>query len=163
MQAALFPALALTLCLIGAAPLSAQVMGFGGGGADTDAPVELSADNLTVNRSSGEAEFSGNVIIGQGEMRLSADQVLVRYAEGDTSRIDSLQAIGNVTLVNGEDAAEANEAVYEVEAGNITLTGEVLLTQGENIMSGDSIVVNLSDGTAQASGRVRTVLQPGRD
>ncbi|TXB66375.1 lipopolysaccharide transport periplasmic protein LptA [Paracoccus aurantiacus] len=144
-----------------ALPVAAQTVAFGGMKADTSAPVELAADNLTVNQSNGQAEFTGNVRIGQGQMKLSADKVVVQYVQGDTKKIDNLEATGNVTLVNGADAAEAQQATYEVSSGNITLIGDVLLTQGENVMSGDKILVNLADGTAQASGRVRSVLQPG--
>ena len=84
----------------------------------------------------------------------------MQYADSDRSQIDNLEASGNVTLVNGPDAAEAQQAIYDVETGNITLIGDVLLSQGENILSGDEMTVNLADGTAQVSGRVRSVLQP---
>ncbi|WBU56449.1 lipopolysaccharide transport periplasmic protein LptA [Paracoccus sediminicola] len=152
--------LTLMIAVLNLAPLAAQTVPFGGEAGDTGAPVEISADNFRVSQSAGSAEFSGNVLIAQGEMKLSAEKVVVDYAEGDNSRIESLEASGNVTLVNGEDAAESQRAVYEVGSGNITLIGDVLLSQGQNVMSGDEVVVNLEDGTAQASGRVRSVLQP---
>ena len=41
------------------------------------------------------------------------------------------------------------------------LTGDVLMTQTGNVVAGEKVVVNLATGTAQASGRVRSVLQPG--
>ena len=152
--------LALTISMLAAWPAVAQTVAFGGMKADTSAPVELSADNLTVNQTTGKAEFTGNVLIGQGQMKLSADKVVVQYVQGDTQKIDNLDATGNVTLVNGPDAAEARQAIYDVASGNVTLIGEVLLTQGQNVMSGEHMVVNLSDGTAQMNGRVRSVLQP---
>ena len=152
--------LALTISMLVALPVAAQMVAFGGIKADTSAPVELSADNLTVNQTTGQAEFTGNVLIGQGQMKLSADKVVVQYVQGDTQTIDNLDATGNVTLVNGPDAAEAQQAIYEVASGNITLIGDVLLTQGQNVMSGERMVVNLEDGTAQMNGRVRSVLQP---
>lgn len=152
--------LALMLSLLVAGPALAQTVAFGGMKADTSAPVELSADNLTVNQTTGKAEFTGNVLIGQGQMKLSADKVVVQYVQGDTQKIDNLDATGNVTLVNGPDAAEAKQAIYDVASGNVTLIGDVLLTQGQNVMSGERMVVNLSDGTAQMNGRIRSVLQP---
>lgn len=152
--------LALMISILSALPVVAQTVAFGGMKADTNAPVEVSADQLSVNQTTGKAEFSGNVLIGQGQMKLSADKVVVQYVQGDTQKIDNLDATGNVTLVNGPDAAEAKQAIYEVASGNITLIGDVLLTQGQNVMSGERMVVNLSDGTAQVNGRVRSVLQP---
>lgn len=85
----------------------------------------------------------------------------VEYAEGGQDRIRALLARGNVTLVAGEDAAEAQEARYDVEAGTVLLTGDVLLTQGRNVLSGNRITVDIRNGTAEAQGRVRTILQQG--
>ena len=155
---AILPAL---LALGMALPATAQTVAFGGIQADTSAPVEVTSDTLRVNQETGEAVFTGNVVIGQGEMRLSADSVTVIYAQGGQSRIRSLDAQGNVTLVSGTDAAEAQAATYDVETGNVTLTGDVVLTQGQNVLTGDTMQVNLESGTAQVQGRVRSVLQPG--
>ncbi|MBO9453604.1 lipopolysaccharide transport periplasmic protein LptA [Paracoccus sp. R12_1] len=146
--------------LLAAAPATAQNIAFGGVKADTSAQVEVAADSLSVNQSDGSAVFTGNVVIGQGDMRLSAETVTVEYAEGGQNRIRSLHATGSVTLVSGADAAEAREAVYDVESGNVTLTGDVVMTQGRNALTGDKMVVNLVSGTAQVDGRVRSVLQP---
>lgn len=151
----------LTALILAASPALAQNVTFGGMRADISAPVEVAADNLSVNQADGSAVFTGNVVIGQGEMRLSADSVTVIYAEGGQSRIRSLEASGNVTLVSGQDAAEAEAATYDVESGNVTLTGDVVLTQGQNVLTGDTMQVNLESGTAQVQGRVRSVLQPG--
>lgn len=139
----------------------AQEIGFGGIRADVSAPVEVAADSLSVQQESGLAVFTGNVVIGQGEMRLSAQEVTVQYADAEQSRIKSLHAKGNVTLVSGEDAAEAAEASYDVEAGNVTLSGDVVMTRGENVLTGNRMQVDLATGTAQVDGRVRSVLQPG--
>ncbi len=149
------------LLLTAAGPALAQGVAFGGMRADVSAPVEVSADNLTVDQADGSALFTGNVVIGQGEMRLSADEVTVEYAAEGQERIRSLTAVGNVTLVSGEDAAEAGQAVYDVDAGSVVLTGDVLLTQGRNVLSGDRVTVDLASGSAQVQGRVRSVLQPG--
>ena len=154
----LFPAI---LVLLSALPVSAQPVAFGGIKADTSAPVELSADQLSVNQASGQAVFAGHVVIGQGAMRLSAAEVTVDYAEGGQQKIRSLRATGQVTLVQGPDAAEAASATYDVANGVIELEGDVVLTQGQNVLRGDRMRVNLADGTAQVDGRVRSVLQPG--
>lgn len=139
----------------------AQTAAFGGVRADTSAPVEIAADAFSVNQSSGVATFSGHVKIAQGAMRLGAATVRVEYAPGNTRKIRNLRASGGVTLVSGPDAAESREAVYDVDKGTVTMTGDVLLTQGGNVMAGEKMVVNLSDGSARMDGRVRTLLQPG--
>lgn len=155
--------LAGLLALGGAAPGLAQTVTFGGMRADTAAPVEVTADLLRVDQATGQAVFTGNVLIGQGEMRLSAATVTVIYGEGGQQRIKALDASGGVTLVSGEDAAEAAQAVYDVDSGQVVLTGDAIVTRGESVLAGDRIEVNLKDGTATVSGRVRSVLQPGQE
>ena len=149
---------------LAAAPLAAQETGtaFGGGGADPDAPVEIDADRLSVDQETGVAVFSGAVTIVQDTMRLGAARVRVIYTPGG-DRIERLEATGGVTLVSGEDAAEAERADYEVEAGRIRMSGEVLLTRGETIVAAERMDIELETGRAELSGRVRTVLQPGGD
>lgn len=152
--------LALSCGLAGAA--GAQATSGFGNAQDVKQPVEVTADALSVDQKTGRATFSGNVLIGQGAMRLSADSVTVTYAQGGQNRISALHAEGAVTLVSGEDAAEAKAADYDVESGNVVLTGDVLLTQAGNVLAGEKVTVNLATGTAEAAGRVRSVLQPGR-
>ena len=133
---------------------------FGSSGQDTDAPVEVTAENLSVDQEAGIAIFTGDVIVGQGAMRLNAPRVLVVYSE-DAQSIDRVEATGGVTLVSGEDAAEADAADYDIDRGTIVMTGEVLLSQGLSAIAADRMTVNLDDGTAQMSGSVKTILQPG--
>jgi lipopolysaccharide export system protein LptA len=127
---------------------------------DTGLPVEMTADNLSVDQATGTAVFSGNVVIGQGDMRLSAAKVLVVY-RAENKGISRLEATGGVTLVSGPDAAEADRADYSIDKGTIVMTGNVLLAQGAAALSADRMSVRLSDGTAQMSGRVKTILQTG--
>jgi len=144
-----------------ASPALAQTnINLGGVRADTSAPVEVAADNLNVDQDTGTAVFSGNVLIGQGDLRLSATTVEVIYddASGDISR---LNASGGVTFVTATEAAEAASAIYNIAAGTLTLSGEVLLTQGSSAISAGQMVINLTTGSAQMSGRVRTTLQQG--
>ncbi len=156
---AAFPALVMLGLLVGAA--QAQQVAFGGLRTDVTAPVEVTADSLAVNQTDGTATFTGNVLIVQGPMRLSAALVRVEYGNADRSRISRLHASGGVTLVSQAEAAEAREAVYDVAAGTVEMTGDVLLTQAENVLSGQRLTVDLRTGTGQMDGRVRTILQPG--
>lgn len=127
---------------------------------DTSAPVEVSADELNVDQATGAAIFTGNVVIGQGEMRLSAARVLVIYRDNEAG-IERLEATGGVTLASGDDAAEAQRADYDIDDGVIVMTGDVLMAQGRSALSADRMTVNLDDGTARMQGRVKTILQTG--
>ena len=155
----------LPLFLLGlAAPLLAQgtSVAFGTIRQDVSLPVEATADSLSVDQETGNATFEGNVVIGQGEMRLSAGLVKIVY-RNEGQGIQRLEASGGVTLVSGPDAAEADRADYSIDDGTIVLTGNVLLSQGASAISAERMSIRLADGTAQMSGRVRTILQTGND
>jgi len=151
-------ATALMVLPVSGATQGAQVA-FGNTQQDRDLPVEVTAENLSVEQNDNTAVFTGDVVIGQGGMRLSAPRVLVVYL-ADQSGIESLEASGGVTLVSGEDAAEADQAEYNISTGIISMSGDVLLVQGANAISGDRMSVDTAAGTARISGRVKTVLQP---
>ncbi len=158
------PARALILSLsilLGA--VSARAEGtsvpFGSFKADPTLPVEVVSESLDVNQADGSAEFIGKVVVTQGQMRLSADRVLVIYDQ-QAKGIERLEAEGNVLLVNGpEAAAEADRADYTIDSGVVILTGNVLLTQGPSTLSSNRATVDLVSGTASMEGRVKTILR----
>lgn len=151
--------IALILSLLISTAVNAQTnIDLGGISADPKAPVEVSADNLSVDQDSGTAVFSGNVVIGQGDLRLSAGSVRVVYSDS-TGDIAQLLATDGVTLVTSSEAAEAATADYNLTTGTLTLSGNVLLTQGASALSAERMTIDLNSGRAQMSGRVRTVFQ----
>ncbi|WP_297341776.1 LptA/OstA family protein [Pseudophaeobacter sp.] len=143
-------------------PATAQNVAFGAVKADPSLPVEVTSDNLAVNQADGSAEFTGSVLIVQGVMRLAGDRVLVIYkTDADGKRaIERLEATGNVILVSGPDAAEAQRAEYTIDSGTIVMSGNVLLNQSAGTLASQRMVVNLTTGTASMSGRVKTILNP---
>ncbi|WP_299650639.1 lipopolysaccharide transport periplasmic protein LptA [uncultured Tateyamaria sp.] len=159
-----FRAIACLLFIGLITPLYAQgtQVAFGAIRQDTSAPVEVSADELNVDQETGAAIFTGNVVIGQGDMRLSAPRVLVVYRD-DQAGIERMEATGGVTLVSGPDAAESQRADYSIDTGLIVMTGDVLLAQGQSAISSDRMTVNLEDGTARMQGSVKTILQTGNN
>lgn len=154
--------LLLTFTFATSALAQSTQIALGGLDVDQNAPLEVTSDSLSVNQDTGVAVFSGNVVIGQGTMRLSAAQVSVEYSES-TGDISRLKASGGVTLVTDSDAAEAREADYNLDANTLRLSGDVLLTQGSAAISAQAMVINLATGTAEMSGRVRTILGQGNN
>lgn len=134
---------------------------FGGLKQDTTLPVEVQADQLAVNNADGTAVFTGNVLVGQGEMRLAAGAVRVEYG-ADGKSIQRLFASGGVTLSNLADAAEAQDAVYSIDSGKVVMTGDVLLTQGQSALSGQKLSIDLKTGTGTMEGRVSTTFIPAK-
>lgn len=154
-RAPLVLGLLLALALPGAA--LAQQVALGPLAADPTAPVEVESESLSIDQATGAAVFSGGVTVGQGDLRLSAATVEVRYDEAG-GRIARMLATGGVTLATPTEAAEAREADYDLVAGTLTMTGDVLLTQGSNAIAAERMVVDLASGTARMEGRVRTLL-----
>jgi lipopolysaccharide export system protein LptA len=141
------------------AQTSGATVAFGSMKGDATLPVEVTADQLRVNQTDGTAIFTGNVLVVQGTMRLTAAEVQVDYA-ADGKKIARLNATGGVTLVNGGEAAESHAAVYTIDTGAVVMTGDVLLTQGTSALSGKQLTVDLNTGTGVMEGRVQTVFVP---
>lgn len=141
---------------------------FGGFKHDSKAPIEITADSLEVRQAENRAIFAGTVVAGQGTLRLTADRVEVNYAAGktnsDTGAIQKMRAEGNVFLSNGSETAQGAWAEYDVAAGMVRMGGDVVLTQGDNAISGQSLVIDLNAGTGRiesaGTGRVKSVFTP---
>ena len=137
---------------------------------DTTEPIEIVADALEVNQDQQQAIFTGNVAATQGQILLNADRVVVHYAAGGgdgVQAISIIEAEGNVFFSTNFETAQGDAGLYDVENGMITLTGDVVLTRGDNVLRGTQLVLNLLDGTsrvdggaAEDGGRVRGVFVP---
>ena len=156
----LAPSLAVFLAFSGAASARDSNVSFGGLKADTTLPVEVTAENLSVNQADGTAIFSGDVLVKQGEMRLQAGEIQVEY-DVTGKAIDKLFASGGVLIVSASDAAQAAEAVYTIDTGEVVMSGGVLMTQGGTAIKGDRLHINLKSGTGRMEGGVTTTFQPG--
>ena len=145
--------------LLWAGGLQAQTsIGFGGSTHDSNQAVEVTSDRLELDQTSGSAVFTGNVLIIQGALRMSAAEVRVDGSQ----QIDQVIATGDVLIASGTDAAEGQSAVYQVSTGEMVLSGEVLVTQGLAAIAGDRLVLNVNTGSGTVEGSVRTVLQSER-
>ncbi|MFN4099912.1 MAG: LptA/OstA family protein [Pararhodobacter sp.] len=124
--------------------------------------IEVTADQLEVDQTTGATEFSGNVLAVQDDMRISAQSIRLEYSAGareGTQRISRLVASGGVTMVTPEEALEAQEAIYSLESQTLEMVGEVMLVQGSNMLSGERFIADLQAGTGRMIGRVRTIIR----
>jgi lipopolysaccharide export system protein LptA len=158
-------ALWMTLAVVAPAAAQGTQIEFGEGEDTSDQPVEVTAEQLEIDQEAGTALFTGDVLIVQGAMRLSADRVHVSYGESEQgeNEVQRVEADGNVVFVNGTDAAEAERAVYTLEDGMMVMTGDVLLTRPDSAISGETLRVNVDDGTGVMQGRVSVTFTPEPD
>jgi len=143
-------------CCLALPTFSQTSLSVGGFSSNPDEPIEMTADKLTVSQSDGSARFDGNVVIAQGNIKIIAQLVVVTYLE--SGGIDHLSASGGVTVVTQTESAEAKFADYDLSSHSLALSGDVLLTQGQSMISSDTMNINLTTGAAVIEGRVRTVL-----
>ncbi|PTX02869.1 LptA/OstA family protein [Pararhodobacter aggregans] len=155
----------LAVLMLAALPASAQEgvqISFGQSLRLEGSALEVTADLLTVDQTTGASEFSGNVLAVQGDMRISAGALRLEYAAGareGQQRISRLVASGGVTMSTPSEALESREAVYSLDAQSLEMTGAVMLVQGENLLSGERFVADLRAGTGRMVGRVRTIIR----
>lgn len=151
-----------------AAPALAQVSGeaFQGFSSNSGDPINIEADRLEVRDAEKVAVYSGNVRIQQGATVLKAPRLTVHYtgnaANGAPgSAVDRIEAGSPVFVQSGDQTATGTNAVFEMQRDLITLTGDVVLTQGGNVVRGNRLVVNLKTKKANIQGgRVQTILTP---
>lgn len=124
-------------------------------------PIMWGADE--VSRTPTVLSLRGRAELTQGANRIRADRVEAAVADGDLTRVE---AAGNVYFVTTDQTIRGDRAVYTPANDTIVLTGDVILTQGENVMTGARLTFNTRTETAQmdggAGGRVQGVFHPER-
>ena len=168
--------LAVILALYAPLPAFSQQSGASAGiefKHDSSQPIEITADALDVAQSDQTAIFSGNVVAIQGDLRLGSDNLRVYYRQGDEraaaeGAISKIDAIGAVTVSSPRETATSEWGVYDVDAGQITLGGKVVLTRGENVLRGEQLVIDLETGHSRivgqqgGGGRVKALFVPAK-
>lgn len=135
-------------------------------------PIQVDADNGEILDREKKAIYFGNVDVIQGDARLRADRIEVIYAGGGDAgglggsfgELQRIIATGDVFYVTPEFRARGNKGTYEAGTGTITLEGSVIVSRGDDVATGDRLVLLLNEGrsvlSADETGRVRTTLTP---
>lgn len=144
---------------------------------ESDEPIQIEADELEVFDRERRAVFTGNVEVVQGTVNLKASTLTVFYegedgteaagaAAGGQQQVRRIEAEGQVVVTSEDQRATGESAVYETETEIVTLTGNVVLSQGDNVVRGDRLIVNLATGQSRveaSGGRVQGLFAPRRD
>jgi lipopolysaccharide export system protein LptA len=121
--------------------------------------VTVKSNSLQIQDKTGDIRFEGKVEVRMADIVLSCDLLTVHADDMDTSRILSGEASGNVVMTRGSDRVEAQEAVFDLEAGNVQLTGVPRFTREETTIEAEKIVYSIEEGTASFSGPVRAIFK----
>jgi lipopolysaccharide export system protein LptA len=197
-----FVALALLATASAAAaqgPTTPSPLGLGQG-ANKDAPVQIEAGTLEVHDKTKTATFSGNVQVVQGDTTMKCHSLVVFYGQEvglgapepevtattpaksnlgmphGAQNIRRIEAHGAVTVLTKDQSASGDLGVYDLKTKTITLSGNVVVSQGQNVIHGERVVVDTETGNARVesgssgptgtsaagAGRVRALIQPGK-
>ncbi|HXZ46785.1 MAG TPA: LptA/OstA family protein [Pseudolabrys sp.] len=133
-----------------------------------DQPVHIEAATLEVRDRQKEATFSGDVRVKQGDTGLRCKSLVVFYEQDDgqsgdgktlqaatpgpggSQRIKRLEARGGVIVTQKDQTATGDLGVFDMKSNTVTLTGNpVVMTQGQNVLRGDRLVVDLTSGVSR--------------
>jgi lipopolysaccharide export system protein LptA len=149
---------------------------------NSDAPLDITADELEVVNAQCQATYKGGAEALQDTSRLRADVLKIFYkpSQGGKSGssgtgsncgslMDHMEAIGSVYYVTPQQRIHGDNAFYDAATDTITVTGDVIAVRGNDVLRGTKLVINSNTGDAQMQsggggrgkpGRVRTVIYP---
>lgn len=143
-----------------------------------DKPVQIEAASLEVRDKDKVATFSGDVNVTQGDTNMRCKSLLVFYDQdnkssggmkaaqpgpGGQSSIKRLEAKGGVIVTQKDQTATGETGIFDMKTNTITLSGKVTVTQGQNVLRGDRLVVDMTTGAARVEsggGRVQGLFVP---
>ncbi|WP_407519302.1 LptA/OstA family protein [Methylobacterium oryzisoli] len=173
-----------------APPKKERGSGFGAFGSAKD-PIKIDADRLDVFDRENKAIFAGNVVAVQGESTIRCSSMTVHYQRNrdkdakageakpaetkssetkpadpsDTGAIRQVVCAGPVTVVSKDQVATGDNAVFDKVANRVVVTGNVVLSQCQNVTRGSRLVYDMNTGRANmdptAGGRVSAMFVPG--
>ena len=154
----------------------------------SNAPVDITADQLDVQNQKCLAIYSGDAEALQDTSRLRANTINIynktlpprsgaAQATGEPGsqncgQLDRMEADGQVYYVTPNEVVRGDHAVYNAGDKTIVVTGDVVVAQGKNVSAGTRLVINTDTGIATFSsdvrgrgkaGRVRTVVYPNQN
>jgi lipopolysaccharide export system protein LptA len=158
---------------------------FQGFSAENGEPVVVTSESLEVHQNEQKAIFIGNVVAKQGESVLRTPRLVVFYdnaaqagaAEGaaqatparsttaptQANAIKRLEASGGVVVTSADQKATGADGVFDMASNTATLTGNVVLHQGQNVIRGKQLVVDMKTGVARVIGGTSGLFVPSKD
>jgi len=117
----------------------------------TNQPVAYGADS--VEYAPNRIILRGKAEATQGGNRFRADTLTLVSGEGGD--LQRAEAAGTVYFVTPTQSMRGDRAVYNLASGEIVVTGGVILTQGQNVLTGSRLVYNVNTETARMDGSAR--------
>ncbi len=149
----------LVFLMVLTAPVMAQ--GLDNLSGNNKGPVEISADKtLEWLQKKKQYVANGNVEIKQGDVSIKADKIIADYRDdnkGGNVEIYQMTATTNVTIKNADSTVTGDKAVYNIDSGAMTITGNNLrlVSQNQIITANERLEYNTLNGEAKAIGSAK--------
>jgi lipopolysaccharide export system protein LptA len=131
--------------------------------ASSDEPIDITGDAAEFNDNI--AVWTGNVRVVQGEAILTADRLEAKL--NDQRQFQSIVALGAVRYSNGQEAITGERADYDDAARTITISENVIVTQGKQVMSAGAVTYWIDTGrikfAPEPGKRIRGIFYTGKD
>ena len=125
---------------------------------DSDAPISIQADKMTLLRNGARAELLGNAALAQGPLSLTARAVTLFYSDAAPRSLTRITAAEEVHIIsqNGREVF-GDTAVYLVSDEQMKVSGNVRVIDTRdnaeaNTLTGARLVINMRDGTSRITG-----------
>ncbi len=119
---------------------------------DAKQPIEIEAESVIVDETSGFNEFSGNAEVRQGSLLITAELIQVQTNAGGVETMKATGTLDNPAkyIQSQENQARFIEATatlitYDVNEGMIFLVGNAYLIQGFDSFSGDTLTYDINN------------------
>ncbi|WP_048886601.1 LptA/OstA family protein [Aurantiacibacter atlanticus] len=121
-------------------------------GFDSSQPVSYAADRIELQDRQNRVVLSGDVVIRQGDLRLTAARTTVAYNSAGSLQIQRIDATGGVVVERGSERARGDAGVYDFNRRVIVLSGGVALRRGSDTLNGGRLVIDLNSGLSSVDG-----------
>ncbi len=114
--------------------------------------VEIEADRLDVSTIDGQAVFQGNVKATRGDILVKGETLTLFY-DNKTQKVTSLIAEKNVYVLWQDKEASCNKAVYRLDRNLMELMGDVVITKGQERLSGQKVTIDMASDRQVVEGQ----------
>jgi len=154
--------------VMAAAPAHAQI-------GKSDAPVEVTSRQGEYLQNEGRGVYTGDVVATQGDSRITTDKLTVLCArqtggpgatEDTSCEMEKLIAEGRVYYMAPDVRIRGDRAEYDFPTDTITITGDVILSRGEDgVVRGTTVKYSIGEGRTvitAGTNRVTTVFNTAK-
>lgn len=125
-----------------------------------DQPIQIESDKLEVREAENMAIFSGNVSVTQGPTVMKSGKMTVFYAKDGkgsaatgSANIDRLEVDDKVYVKSDKQVATGDRGTFDMKTEVLVMSGnEVVLSEGDNVLVGCKLTVQMKTGLAQVDG-----------